>query len=113
MRARAGDARVHAATKLRSDVEARTQRGKGAYNPWSARSATVWISRARAGRADRSSDPAADRPADQSSDHRERGATRTQYLVLVLLVAVAFALTALLLWSRLDGDAGLAVTWLI
>ena len=42
----------------------------------------------------------------------ERGATRTQYVVLLILVATAFAVTALLLWSRLGGDAGLAVPWL-
>jgi hypothetical protein len=42
----------------------------------------------------------------------ERGATRTQYLVLLILVATAFAVTAILLWSRLGGDSGLEVPWL-
>jgi hypothetical protein len=38
----------------------------------------------------------------------ERGATRTQHLVLLILVVVACALTAILLWSRLAGGSGLA-----
>jgi hypothetical protein len=42
----------------------------------------------------------------------ERGATRTQYLVLLILLVSAFAVTAILLWSRLTTDAGFAVPWL-
>jgi hypothetical protein len=41
----------------------------------------------------------------------ERGATRTQYLVLVILIVAACAVTALLLWSRLHDDTGLAFPW--
>jgi hypothetical protein len=41
----------------------------------------------------------------------ERGATRAQYLVLMILVVAAFAVTAILLWSRLGGDSGLAFPW--
>jgi hypothetical protein len=41
----------------------------------------------------------------------ERGATRTQYLVLLILVVTACAVTAILLWSRLS-DSGLASSWL-
>jgi hypothetical protein len=48
-----------------------------------------------------------DRPRPQ-----ERGATRTQYLVLLILVVTAVAVTAILLWSRLEGDSGFAVPWL-
>jgi hypothetical protein len=40
----------------------------------------------------------------------ERGATRTQYLVLVILIVAACAVTAALLWSRLT-DTGLAFPW--
>ena len=41
----------------------------------------------------------------------ERGATRTQYLVLLILMVVACALTGVLLWTRLAGDSGLAFPW--
>ena len=66
------------------------QREKGAFNRWS-------------GRTIRS----VDRPRPP-----ERGATRTQYLVLLILVVTACAVTAVLLWSRLN-DSGLATSWLI
>ncbi|MGH9118501.1 MAG: hypothetical protein ACRD0A_11715 [Acidimicrobiales bacterium] len=41
----------------------------------------------------------------------ERGATRAQYLVFLVLVLAAFAVTAILLWTRIDGDSGFAVSW--
>jgi hypothetical protein len=41
----------------------------------------------------------------------ERGVTRIQYLVFVVLVAMACVATAILLWTRLTEDTGLAVPW--
>jgi len=48
-----------------------------------------------------------------SSRPKERGATRAQYLVFLVLMAAAFAVTAILLWTRLAEDAGMAASWLI
>jgi hypothetical protein len=41
----------------------------------------------------------------------ERGATRAQYLVFLVLVTAAFAVAAVLLWMRLYDDSGIAVNF--